>query len=602
MALAAQVTQSRFPDEKIQRLAQAVESDRAVLRRARRNRRKTITQYVGFRYSSKGTADKHPLGLMELAVSAYTLFLVGGKPAARINTRNKNLRAPGRAFEYSLNGLAKEIDLRATLRRAVIDAMFGLAVVKTGLQASEVVEVGGILHDPGQAFADVVSLDNWVHDTSATRWESVQYCGDIYRTTLREMHESGLYDPEVLNKLKATEPSTMNEDGEIKVSSMGDDEFGGAEAYEETIDLIDLWLPRDNLVLTFPWDKEVLTDNGPLRQVQWVGPERGMYNQMMLSPVPDKLLPLAPMAMLQDLDSTANRIFNKLVRQAERQKTILSVARGADSDGRRIVDASDGETIGVDNPRNAQEFSFGGADPSNFAFLLQTKDIYSWMAGNLDTILGLSPQTETVGQERLLNQNSSRKLMAMKEEVNNFTERIFRDLGFFIWHDPVREFPVVKQARGGVEVETTFRPRDREGDLYEHEIDIEPYSMMHEPPELKLQKLSYFVNQVLPPLAPHMAQQGLTLDARAIIDENLRLLGLENFGHLILDLTQIEMEKAMGELSQAGGGKPAVTERNYTRRSIPGSSRSGKDDVLSRLLMGGGAQNSEVAAMGRPTG
>jgi len=64
-------------------------------------------------------------------------------------------------------------------------------------------------------------------------------------------------------------------------------------------------------------------------------------------------------------------------------------------------------------------------------------------------------------------------------------------------------------------------------------------------------------------------------------------------------------EPIMGEPQQGGAGqpsfKPSSTTRNYVRTNRPGATRSGKDDVMARGLMGIGTQGSEAAALGRLT-
>jgi hypothetical protein len=53
------------------------------------------------------------------------------------------------------------------------------------------------------------------------------------------------------------------------------------------------------------------------------------------------------------------------------------------------------------------------------------------------------------------------------------------------------------------------------------------------------------------------------------------------------------------EGTDAGAGKPATTTRRYERVSRSGASRQGRDDVLSRLLMGGKVPGAEGASLSR---
>jgi len=48
--------------------------------------------------------------------------------------------------------------------------------------------------------------------------------------------------------------------------------------------------------------------------------------------------------------------------------------------------------------------------------------------------------------------------------------------------------------------------------------------------------------------------------------------------------------------------KPTTTNRNYTRRSIPGASNQGKTAIMTQALLGGRPQNAEMASLTRATG
>jgi len=52
----------------------------------RTNRLKVIRQYVGKNYSKKGSADKVPVNLLELAINIYLQRLVAQNPAVDITT------------------------------------------------------------------------------------------------------------------------------------------------------------------------------------------------------------------------------------------------------------------------------------------------------------------------------------------------------------------------------------------------------------------------------------------------------------------------------------------------------------------------------------
>ena len=81
--------------------------------------------------------------------------------------------------------------------------MFSIGIVKQGLASGAVGEIMGFTHNVGQPFADVVSLDDWVHDMTAKRWEQVGYAGNRYRIPLDEARELSIWSKGQREKLQA---------------------------------------------------------------------------------------------------------------------------------------------------------------------------------------------------------------------------------------------------------------------------------------------------------------------------------------------------------------------------------------------------------------
>jgi hypothetical protein len=132
----------------------------------------------------------------------------------------------------------------------------------------------------------------------------------------------------------------------------------------------------------------------------------------------------------------------------------------------------------------------------------------------------------------------------------------------------------------------------------EMNIDIEPYSMQNQTPEAKLQGLRTILIEILIPLMPAMQAQGVTIGFEALCRKIAKLGNIPELNDILIYANSIQPENEGEEPI----GKPSVTSRNYTRRSIPGASNAGKSDVMQRILMGGKPQASEMASLGRSTG
>ena len=578
----------------ISQLSKAVGYSRDCLKIFRENRLEIIKEVVGKNYSDNGASDKVPINLLELAMNIYLQRLIAQNPAISITTDYKELKEICNRFELAGNHLIKEINLSDPLEMAVIGAMVSIGIIKVGMNLSKV-EVGGVAHDSGQPFCDYVSLDDWVHDMSVDNFENGQFEGNYWYPTIDEAE--ALF-PDKKDKLYARD--THRE--EKKDHNISEGRSGQREEFRPTVKLLDLWLSKQNLVLQCTVSDN---DNDPIQDVlkviQWTGPERGPYHKLCFARIENNTMPVAPAMHWKDLHTLANDLFVKLGRQAERQKTVTYVQAGADKDGNRIVAANDGDTIKVDNPNSVKEARYGGIDPSSMAFLLSVKDLFGYMAGNLDMLGGLGPQSETLGQDQLLSASASMRLQKMQHKTIEFTQGVIEDLLFYLWYDPYINIPLVKRVKGfeDVAVPVNFNPEDRnEGDFLQYNIKIDPYSMQYQSPESKLQGLRTLFAEIITPLMPMMQAQGVSLDLEMLFRKIAKLSNIPELNDIITYSNPNYESQPVGKTTQ----KAPVTTRNYTRRSIPGATNAGKSQILQQALLGGKPQQAEIASLMRPTG
>ena len=156
-----------------------------------------------------------------------------------------------------------------------------------------------------------------------------------------------------------------------------------------------------------------------------------------------------------------NGLYRKLERQANRFKRI-GVTRGEDTeDAETLRQTSDGEIAAVLNPDAIQEKTFGGIDQQSFAFMLQSKDLFSWLCGNLDSLGGLGASSETVGQDAMLRESSSQRISHMQDAVMLWTKRVLTDFGYYIWADPIETYPAIMKVPGMGNMQGTLGPMER---------------------------------------------------------------------------------------------------------------------------------------------
>jgi len=278
---------------------------------------------------------------------------------------------------------------------------------------------------------------------------------------------------------------------------------------------------------------------------------------------------------------------------------ILSWQAGADADGNRVIEANDGDMIKLDNAQGVNEFKYGGISPESLGFLVMVRDLFSYMAGNLDVLGGLGPQSETLGQDQLLSASASMRIQKMQKATITFAKEIIEDIFMYMWEDPLYNPIVTKRVKGfdDVSVQVPFGPEQRQGEFLRLNIDIEPYSMQHTTPEAKLQGLRTIFQEFVAPFLPMMQAQGVAIDMEMLFRKIGKLGNIPELNDIIVYETPIHEPQP-----QQPAGKPANTKRTYERVNRPGATNAGKSQILQQALFGKKPQVSETASLLRQTG
>jgi hypothetical protein len=578
----------------ITRLQQAINWSYKQLKPFRENDMKAMRQYVGIHYSDRGAAKKVPFSLLELAISTYTQRLSGGKPRALFTTPHDVLQPQKSKLQKGTNHLLGEIDFGATLADAVQGGFFSLGIIKIGLDYLATEEWNGYLHDVMQPFADSVVLANWVHDMTATRWDKVQYEGDKYTIDLEDAKERFDHGDKLM-PIQDTEGH--GEDGDDPKDLTQGNAFN-REYYRDIGQVWDIWDPRKNVIITLAaGENDACEETGEaLHIIDWNGPERGPYRKLSFNPVRGNVMPLPPVALWMDMNDLANGVMRKLERQAKRQKTVYGVRPGGEQDGTTTMDASDGQMVKLMDPKNIANLSFPGVDPQQLAFLIQIKNMASWLWGNLDALGGLSPQADTLGQDRLLTASASQRLVKMQNTTLDFATEAISALAELLYAEPRITLPQTK-SYGSVSIPTYWTAEDREADFMQYNMKLEPYSLQYRSPSERLEIIRQSMMQMVMPFAAQMQAQGIFVDFEALFNIIGDYAGLDELKQILIYTNQRNTEEGPVRALQS-----PVTSRTNTRVNRPGATSQGKDEAMMTALLGGGQQNSQFSQVARPTG
>lgn len=565
----------------IHKLSQSITWSNQKLEKARKERLKVIKQFVGAHYADKGADKKVPVNLLEMAVSIYLRLLAARAPKCIVGTDNPALRPFAADMEIVLNQLPKEIDLRSTLRRAVVEAMFSMGVVKVGIGGTN--DNRNIGDEP---FVSVVQLDDYFCDMSARSWGEVQYEGNDYWLSTEEVKK--LYGKDIAYE----DYNGTGVDGQEQANSITNSESG--EVLFPRVRLRDVYIYATNRLITY-----APATNTVLRDVHWDGPEGSPYLRLCFSEVPGNLLPLPPVAVWQDLHDLSNSLFRKLSHQATSHKRVAAFQGGNDEDITRLKVATDGEGIRY-NGGKPEVIEMGGVNQPTLAFALTIRDLFNAIAGNLDALGGLSAQADTASQEKLVSEAASARLKDMGDCVVEFTKAIFRRLAWYVWTDPVRERRYVKvfSAKHGIAVNKLWTPETRDGDYLDYNFDIDVFSMQDDGPATRVQKLMTFIERVILPFQPMMEAQGIAIDLKAVVDYIARNSNMPELSTMVVSMNGEQQGRPpTGNPHPQYATKSPVSHRVYERVNRPGATRQGRDAALVQMLLGGNPQKAEKAAL-----
>jgi hypothetical protein len=188
-------------------------------------------------------------------------------------------------FQLAINNLIEEIGLEYTLKRWVLDAFFCAGLVKLHMADSgQVMIAENIWMDPGKPFCSNVSLDNWVHDSSATNWYEMKFAGDSYRIPFEDL-KSDIYDQNVTKDMMPTTKYDVAEDRLERITRGYETD---PDEFEPHVDLCDIWIARDNKIHTYAINRatDFRCKGPPVAVMDWNGPEFGPYKMLGFNDVP----------------------------------------------------------------------------------------------------------------------------------------------------------------------------------------------------------------------------------------------------------------------------------------------------------------------------
>lgn len=562
------------------RLIKCVQHSREELSGARSLRLEFLRQYVGKHYGGKNTRSKArvPLNHLKNAVDVWMANLAGGVPRMLVTTDVGELKPLAADLEAIVNHELRMMNYERETNRAIFDAMLGFGIIKTGMEQIGVFDLGDGTQLPvGAQRVWCVDADNWVHDTTAKRPEELGFCGD--RITMR-MDEARARWPELRGKdIDKIDRSTNRDGGDERPSTVSGMDME-IESYRDMIEVYELWIPDEQMIVTC-LERGHDGKPRPLETRKWTGDDAGPYHMLLLDEVPQNILPLPPVATIFDTHELQNQTYIKIANQVRRQKTVTAIRGAAKEDGDRVVKASDGQGILVDDPKSAIELNFGGPDQRNLAFLLMNQQLGSYYAGNIDALGGLAAQSGTVGQEELIKQSANVRMGRMADKTALWHDGLGRVIGKAVYVDPIRQYRTTRPAPvpGLSPVPVHFSADRREGDFLDFNFKLALSSMKRSTPGTQLSEMMT-VLQTFAPFMPLLEQQGIGLNMESNIKNIAHLLDNPYVKEMFTFTGAPQGEPSKMRGTTGGSTAPRATGRGNGSEATPHGQREAQIQAL----------------------
>ncbi len=556
------------------------------MRKYRKARAMFVREFVGqyYRNTSGLSGDEH-INLIFQTIKTLVPNLVMKNPKNEVSTKYTPQRFYGELLGLAIDELQEDIKFKDVLRGWIVSAFFGWGIAKTGLASSgEMLQFGNVNIDPGQVYTKLVDLDDFVIDPACTSIEEAAFMGDLSRVPRQILLDTDGYDHDLVKKLPKSKFLT-----DRKVENMTKSNTSQMEmiTFQDYVDVVELWVPEADALVTIS-DPRQITLDGYLRLTDYYGPKDGPYSLLSFTPpVPKNPLPIAPVSLWYDIHRMANRMFTKIMEQADRQKDVLVYNPAQADEAQDIVESRDGDTIASTNPKDIQVISYGGQNRGNEVMLQEMQVWYNYVSGNPDQMSGNpTPGTkggkETATRSSILQSNANISIEDARDILYDRTSEISRKQGWYLHTDPLIDIPLTKRKTGGGQQQLFLTPEQRTGDFYRFTWKIKTRSMSRLDPAIKSKRVMEFGINVVPALinaAMVAMQMGQQFNLQRAITDLARQQGILDEVEDWFDdpeyAQKMQIMMAMGPQNpgKASANGPGSTEQNGgspITRNVPG--------------------------------
>lgn len=554
-----------------------------------------LRSYTGPYYDrEKGEIGAESLNLIFNAIRVLVPHIVMQTPKHSVTSAFLASKDYAQLLTLALDYHSKVNDIKSVYRRAIVDAIFTLGIVKTGLAESDTVYAFNESDrvDTGTIFTEAVDFDNFVVDPGSKdhMFRDAKFMGDKICVPRSRLLDSGLYKNDLVEKLPCAGERYSGDNDRASDLSMRGIEQQDNYDLEDEVEIVELWVPEAKSIITVPANCDS-SFKDYLRVDDYYGPDTGPYTLLALTPpVPGNPLPVPSVGVWHDLHVLANRMAKKIISQAERQKDVLAYRPANADDAAELRDAADGESIKVQDPSAVNVLKFGGQEQSNEVQLAQLQNWFNMLSANPQAIGGQALDSDSATEAKILQGNASIGMEDMKDLVYGFGSEEARKRAWFLHTDPFIQLPLIRRdqipaqmAMGPAgpivlqgpriqESQVFLTPEARRGDWLDFTFSIVTESMGRNDASTRLRVGIDFATKVLPAVvaaAQQMLMLGMPFDAKAYLIRLAKDAGIDWLEDVFYDpefqrkMAMMMMKGPSPEASKGkAGGAPAPSEPN----------------------------------------
>lgn len=546
----------------------------------RRARALLIRAYVGRLYRNHigdhstdiySTGDSEPLNMIFNAIRSTVPNLVQKPGANKVVTDNLEYRDYAFLLSKALDVIDKRINLKDILRRNVVDAMFGLGVMKGGLaRGGNILNFGDTMIEEGQVFVDNVDLDDLTIDPICKQLREAAFIGDGTRIPRQILLDDDSFDHDAVLELpRSYHPDSRRRADAITRSNMSQVEM---DELQDHVDVVEVYVPEANTKIVMA-DPRLKIMNRYLSINEYYGPKRGPYIFTALTqPVPGNPFPVAPVGIWLELHNATNEIAAKVIDQAKRQKDLLIADPAYEDEAEDARTEPDGGFL-VGNPEGYKAISLGGQNEGNQVMLGSLHTWFNYMAGNPDQLAGQSGKKGSATEATIDQSNLSVVLEDTRDMAESSQAEANELMAWYLHTDPLIDMLLTTRKPGQGDVQLQLTPEERRGDFLDYTFTTKRRTMVNLAPEVRSRRMMEFATKVVVSLAntavmlsqigvPFNMQRALTdlAEEWGILDEVYDWLEDPEF------IQRITMMAALGpqntNQSKAGGGGSAGVMQN----------------------------------------